>query len=377
MLYTSTSALATGESDTFTYTVRNSLGRESTANITVHPSPLKGSQFVTQLKDPSGAVFGLVTYSFIRTGAFTGTITYNGKRFAFKGTLTGDSPLVLNVRRGPALIPLPLNVGAGAIADGSVTLASDVLDPTAAATWSGNAVRSPFSTLNPSVRVGYYTAGFDADAAHTADSAYPQGGAGLSVRVLPSGAVRIIGRSPDGVGVSCGSYLLTGEHVPFFMATGPAIRRGKWHGDMQFTNVGPELTAASSWTMPVRVGALLYPAGFTVNMPAIGCAYTRPLAPSGILSSPTIRFDFVDAGFVVPLSVTISLGADAVIGGPAPLVATRIGRAYGTIGGQVRNAQAGGAQGFFGVALQHPTLNRVHGSTYRRTGIGSFMGVPQ
>ena len=377
VLYTVLSPLATNESDTFTYTVRNSLGREATANITVHPAPLKGSQFVTVLRDHHGEAFGYVTYSFIRTGGFTGAVTYNGKRFAFKGSLTGDSPLVVNVKRGTVVVPLPLNVSAGAIADGSVTLATDVLDPIGAEEWTGNAVRSPYNTANPPALAGYYTLGFDADSAVAGDSAYPQGGAGLSVRITPTGAVRIIGRSPDGVGVSGTSYLLTGDHFPFFMTTGPAIRRGKWHGDVQFTTSGPELTGNSEWTMPVRVGALLYPAGFTVNMPAIGCAYARPATPSGMLSLPTINFTFMDAGFIIPTSVVVTLGSVAQTAGPAPIVATRAGRVYGTIGGQVRNTQAGGIQGFFGVVLQHPTLNRVHGSTYRRTGIGSFTGVPQ
>ncbi len=375
--YDSTVAMVQGQSDTFTYTVRNSLGREATASVTVHPAPVKGSQFVSLLRDDHGEAFGIISYSFIRTGAFTGNVTYNGKRFGFKGNLTGDSPLTLNVKRGPTIVPLAIDLGAGVILDGSVSLASDMPDPFGLEEWSGNAVRSPFSTTNPPARAGYYTLGFNPDATHVGDIAYPQGGAGLSIRVTPTGAVRILGRSPDGIGTSCSSYLLTGEHVPFFMATGPGIRRGKWHGDMQFTSSGPELTATSEWAMPVRVGALLYPLGFTVSMDAVGCAYTRPALPSGILSGPNIRFDFADAGFLTPMSVLISFGSEAQIPGPAPLVATRVGRAYGTIGGQVRNADALGIQGFYGVVLQHPTLNRIQGSTYRKTGIGSFGGVVQ
>lgn len=375
VLYSVTTPLLAHESDSFTYTVRNSIGREATATVTVHPAPAAGSQFVSLLRDHHGEVFGVVTYYFVRTGTFTGTITYNGRRYGFRGGVTGDSPLLVNVKRGPTVAPLPLDVGAGPLADGSVTLASEVLDPFGDETWSGNAVLSPYSLSNRPVREGYYTLAFDADPAHLGDSSYPQGGTGLSVRVTPSGAIRIVGRAPDGTGVSNGSYLLTGDLTPFYLATGSTIRRGKWHGDIQFTTTGPELTATSEWTMPGRLGASLYPGGFTVNMAGIGCAFTRPSAPSGILSGPNIRFDFADAGFVTPFSTNITFGSDPLIAGPAPLVITRVGRVLGTVGGQIRNPNTGTAQSFFGVVLQHPSLNRIQGTTYNRTGIGSFGGV--
>ena len=374
VMYTSNAPLATNEFDSFTYTVRNSIGRESTATIFVHPAPLKGAQFAAHMKDHHGEVFGFVTYKFVRNGTFSGILSYDGKRYGILGTVTGDSPLILNIKRGLTVPPLPLEVSAGPIVDGSVTLSTEVLDPFGDEYWSGNAVYSPYSSANQSVRAGYYTVGFDSDPAHLGDTNDPQGGAGLSVRVVSDGSMRIVGRSPDGVGISFYGNLISGDRIPFYLATGPSARRGKWHGDMQFTTSGPELTADSEWTMPARDGTLLYPGGFTVAMPGVGCAYTRPTALE-ILGGPNVAFEFSDGGFLSPVTANLIIGTTPLIAGPAPLTTTRVNRVYGYISGQVRNVQAGGVQGFFGVALQHPALNRFQGSTYRKTSIGNFEGV--
>lgn len=370
--YTATSPLGQNETDSFTYTVRNSLGREATGTVTLYPAPVKGSQFVAKLIDHHGEVFGHVTYLFTGTGTATGVLRYNGKRYSFKSYIAGDSPRLISIKTRTT--PIVLEVSAGAPVNGSVTLASQVLDTFGDEYWSGDAVYSPYNTNNLSTRVGKYTIGFDPDAAYIGDNAYPQGGAGLVVSVTSKGAIRIVGRSPDGTSVTGSSYILSGETAPFFMATGPTARKGKWHGDLEFTASGPELAATSEWTMPALATSLMYPAGFTVNMTGEGGVFIAPGVPSGTLSGPTLSFVFAGGGFLVPITADVTLGSEVTVSGPSPLVTT-VARKSGVISGRVANAQAGGSQSFFGVALQHPALNRVQGSTYRKTGIGSFDGV--
>ncbi len=377
--YTSTAALAANESDSFTYTVTNSIGRSSTATVTVYPAPATGSQVVSFLRDQNGEAIGMVTYYFIRTGLFTGVVNYNGKRYGFRGGISGESPDVIQVARGTSP-SLPLTFGVGPAQAGSFTIASAVDAPSGTEEWSGNAQRSPYSFLNNTALLGRYTVSLRPDPLAVGNPSLPQGGAGLTMAVTRTGSVRYSGRAADGTVISGGSYVLNGDTVPIYSLSGSASRRGRIAGTIAFqSGPQPELAGGVEWKMPASATSPLYPAGFTVDMPAIGCRYTPPLTQNAMLpfgAGAVADFVFTGAGLSAPLSGSVIMGTFVKASPLPPINLARFSYRSGFYLGRVTNPDTLTSQSFFGVVLQHTSLNTGEGSLVGKTGIGSAILTP-
>ena len=257
--------------DTFTYSIVNSLGQTSTAAVHVsNPFFALGGLFTGLVTNAPIAqeTRGVLDLLVTREGGFTGALRLAGVRYIFRGefAIDGSAVITIQLQRGPITIVLALDLGTG-IVSGEI---SDGVFQSAVV-----ARRAAYAPGAVSPSAGYYTFGLPHDAANVLDSV-PHGDGFGAVTVATNGRLRAVGRLADGARFSHGATLTNAGVWPLYALLYENL--GSLFGEVAFSAQPQSDLAGSavSWIKPPVQGDPRYPAGFETTIALAGSHYARP-----------------------------------------------------------------------------------------------------
>ena len=267
--------------DTFTYTIVNSLGQTSTA--TVHVSNpffgLAGNFTGLVTNAPAAhATRGLLDLKVTREGDFTGALRLAGVRYVFSGEFAIDGSAVATIQRaqGPITLVLTLDFGTGVVT-GAIS------DGRFQSTVAARRAAYPKGTVSPAA--GYYTFGLAHDPANTLDSV-PHGEGFGAITVTANGSLHALVVLADGTRFTNGVTLTNAGVWPLYALLYGG--RGSLSGEVAFS-AQPQSDVASSavaWIKPASPADPRYKAGFDTALALAGSRYVKPAA-----TGPRVIFD--------------------------------------------------------------------------------------
>jgi hypothetical protein len=224
----------------------------------------------------SAATAGAVSLTMLSTGAFTGTLTYGGVKYAIKGYFDGAGYFQTTiVRKGksPLLVTITTQ-----LENGLDTIAGTVFDSANGSFVSSiGAGKVVYSKTNPTLLAGKYTILIPSDPLQTTGLSAPQGTGAGTLTVTSAGTLTFAGTLGDGTPVSLGSTLTNGGVWYFFLPLYSST--GMIEGTVTFENTPntSDLDGAVTWVKPANPKAnpatTFYPNGFVLNTTLIGSAY--------------------------------------------------------------------------------------------------------
>ncbi len=259
--------------DSFTYTIVNSLGQTSTATVHVkNPFFALGGTF-TGLVTNAPAVQanrGVMNLAVTREGDFTGALQLEGVRYIFRGEFAIDGSAVATVQRpqGPITVVLTLDFNTG-IVSGAI---SDGLFQSTVVARRASYPRGAVSTS-----AGYYTFGLPHDAANVLDSV-PHGDGFGTVRVTTNGILRATIALADGTKITSGVTLTNSGVWPLYALLYRG--HGSLSGEVAFS-AQPQsdlASAALAWIKPAAPNDPRFKTGFDTTISLAGSRYTKPAA---------------------------------------------------------------------------------------------------
>lgn len=254
--------------------VSNSSNPDGRAFAAVFPSNVQG-----------GSAGGFLSVVVNPWGFFTGKLGLGGCTYSIHGRFdgtTGSSGTIVIPRAAPSG-SLTLNLVLTLTADGGGEVTGVLSDGEASATLAGGIASwgkanptTPPSASGGSVYNMTLLTGTDSDNF----AGYPQGTGFATVRVLPTGSVRMNGWLADGTPFTANSILDPCGDIPLFAlpyGTGGGLA-GILHvdlGDAPGSWANNLLTGTLTWTRP-PAATTLYRAGFTINIFAVGTRQAPP-----------------------------------------------------------------------------------------------------
>ena len=257
-----------------------------------------------------------VTNDFVNSGSFTlkvtarstysGSVQLGGRRYSFSGQLNlGRTTRIVPRERGSS--SLRITMGSDPVA-GADRLTGTISD----GVWQAglNADRAVFdSRTNPAaLYAGRYTmfiSGSDGD------DTSPHGNGDAALTVDAGGEVTLRGSLADGTTLTRRVPLSKNGDWPLFASIyhGGGSVLGWLRFDTNQSPVG--LGGSLSWFKPARPSDKLYPAGFAVEVAAVGSVYVPPVThTSPVINLSIASVDFDGGGLLIPFTnlVTISSG---------------------------------------------------------------------
>ncbi len=326
---------------------------------------------VSRIIPSQGVADAFITLKVNNTGAFTGSITFNGKTLPIRGKFstrfTAEVSVILPGSSNP--VPIALKVGEERRLSVSFTNIADYEG------FAEPADRSPFG--NPAPQAGRYTFRFTVPGA-TANQPFGIG-FGL-VSVFEDGAVRFVGKLPDGSVVTQGTSLLRNGEWPLFAA--PHKGGGAIAGRVEFPRASgsPDLAGDLHWAKVANQKDATYPGGFDVTSELSGARYFALVPTAPILdglANTTNNLVFIgdsyshSTNFGFPFTQT----ASGAFSGP-PGFKMGFDRRSGLFGGEFIDAAGGGKKlKFIGVAILKNNTAVGQFTLDRRTGY-MFIDLP-
>jgi len=239
------------------------------------------------LNDNLGGVINVTTN---RRGGYSGRLTMGARSFPIRGSLVTlatdlDKPMATaQINRGRNVAPLTvtftLDAATGLIALGAIT---DGVETVAFDGWLNSWRRSPSNRTPAAAYAGYYTLGLNLPAGMEDDLSVPQGAGFAAYTVNPvTGRLTVVGRLADGTAFNTATFVGPNGEVLVFRTMYPARALGSVLGSLVITeaaeNQDNTVVGAVSWLRPALATAVIYPAGFFLELPVAGSRYDPPAA---------------------------------------------------------------------------------------------------
>ena len=232
---------------------------------------------VSRVVSSQGVADAFITLKVDGGGAFSGSLTFNGKKLPIRGKFSTRFTAEVSVILPGSDRPVAIALEVGEERRMSVSF-------TSVAEYEGFAEpadRNPFG--NPAPQAGRYTMRFGVPGA-TVNQPFGVG-FGL-VSVFEDGFVQFVGKLPDGSVVTQGTSLLRNGEWPFFAA--PHKAGGAIAGRVEFLRgLGtPDLQGDLHWAKVANQKDATYPGGFDVTSELSGSRYFALGATAPIIDGP-------------------------------------------------------------------------------------------
>lgn len=288
-------------SATLKFTMQNGLNLQ--ANFVPNPFLAVSGAYYGMLSSGSDSQNGLLRLELANNGAFTGRILMAGKAWSFIGTLSSSgSASVTLPGKNPVTITLQADLtgGSGDIT-GTVTEGGDTFDFTInQATYS--------ASTNPAPEVGRYTLVLGPDPNVTGTNV-PQGDGYAAIVVSANGSATIAGRLADGTPYSATGHVANDATLAVYCVPSGAPSGSSLTGLLTFNSTNEsDIEGTLAWTKNPRARDAFYPAGFSVQLPAVGSLYAPPgpgLQPMDV--SPGAASAGFSGGNIAPTTVAVSV----------------------------------------------------------------------
>lgn len=317
------------------------------------------------------------------SGSFTGQIWINGFRYALSGTFDLNGSATTQILRTGGLPPLDITLQLQ-----QATGSSDAYQLTGALSISGNdhlvdAQRQPpYTPQNPAPQAGPWTLAMLALEDVNADT-QPGGDSvaalKISVKGLCSGTLLLA----DGSKVTLAGHVSRNGEWSLHRGLYGNPARGFIAGKVTFRDVADISDADGQWRWEKQNGAApksaLYPTGFALTRPVIGCRYQAPARNQS--AWPQLGEDWYNAwlrfkgpAFAVTSGsitldrlVTWTVKNQVIHHGPDALT-VKVAPATGLITGSLQEAATKHRQSFTGILLQKQSLTTGFYLTPNRSG---------
>lgn len=318
-----------------------------------------------------GIADAFITLKVNSAGAFSGTITLNGKKLAIQGKFSASFKAEVSVLLPGTTTPIPISLEVGEERRMSVSFANNG----AYDGFAEPADRNPFG--NPAPEAGRYTLSLTVP---DASSTQPFGLGFGTVTVLENGTVRFAGKLPDSTPVTQGASLLRSGEWPFFVA--PHKAGGAIAGRVDFPRAlaNADIRGSLHWAKTANSKDATYPAGFDVPTDLAGSRYQTliPSAPilDGIANTPdNLAFVGDSYSHVSSFAFPITQTASGAFRGPVGFKMT-FDRSTGLFGGEFINSAGDGKKlKFSGVAILKDNSAVGQFTLDKRTGY-MFIAIP-
>ena len=230
---------------------------------------------------PDVETTGLVTLTVTPTGVFSGSAMLSGVKVPISGTLKNDGAARFKPALGTTLELIDkkefdsfLGVLALNVSD------SEEMSGTLSTQDSGGSVLANFTgkVAVTAATAGIYNVAFPSKTQTPllAANLYPQGDGFARVIATSTGAVTASGSLADGTKYTMATKLRTDGSVVLFSPL--YLKLGAVAGELAFTaTTDSDVSGANfSWLRPARKNARYYPAGFSVEVDAVGTIYVNP-----------------------------------------------------------------------------------------------------
>lgn len=264
-------------SDSFTYTISDGRGGQSTATVTVNVPPdllRAGAGVYGGVLSVGGSAQGYWGIVMTGGGAFTGAVYVDGVKTSIKGLFGPDGHFSKTVTRKDPLKPLVINLQLDALnstISGAVTVDTTNYDV--------ELLRNLpiYSSTRPSPNAGRYTVLLTPGAPGGAN---PAGTGYAKMTVTPKGAVVMVGKLGDNTSFAAGSFLTSEDQIPFYV---PAYKnKGYVAGLLTFSEENDSDVAGTlTWKKPAKATDIFYPLGFGTSAVFRGARYVAgsPVLP--------------------------------------------------------------------------------------------------
>jgi hypothetical protein len=346
---------AFGRIDTFTYRVGDDAGNIATATVTIRDTFRAAAGNYTGLVGSNEADFsdaGSLMLLVTRRGAFTGNLELAGIRHPLKGELSADGTATVklwNAAQPRLLVSMQLELATGQLT-GTIVSDEEVL--------AIEATRVPFAAaINPAPQAGRYTLLLP----QVNDDALPaRSGFGYAtMKITPSGAVTMTGRTGKGAPFSAHSFIGSDHRFPLYAITGLA-RPGSLHGWIAFETVAE--TSDCHGTLGFALASKpAHPAPPSSQLVAIGSRYIVPPAGTRVLDFPSgannAVLQFGGSAFELPpAAIPATLTASTITAPGGKLSGVRLDLNTGFFSGNAAGIADGLAARFSGVVFQRQNL---------------------
>jgi len=266
--------------DTFTYTIENSVGQTATATVHVtDPFFQYAGAFSGFVQDnPSdSAARGLLTLQLDIDQTATGTLRLGSATYKFVGDfeIDGSAAIVIQTAQGPITLDLALNTSTGVIS-GSVLIPS-------AGGYLTSSTTLKLSTGVSTVTPGTYNLGLLHDGANNS-ATVPHGDGYAIVTVTKNGKLHVAGTLADGTKFSQGVSLADDNswafYAPLYGKSGGSVG-----GAVQFSS-GVLSSSAVSWSK-LHASSGRFASGFDTQLSVQGGGYAKPPAGTRVFLTGT------------------------------------------------------------------------------------------
>jgi len=308
-------------------------------------------------------------------GAFTGTMLLGQEKFRLKGTFDAAGNVTLFPPRKsgtPPEVQLSLTQDDSeftAEPDPKPTVLAATINDTAG-TYTIDASRSVFDTagITPSLAAGYYTARIEPDPLLEGTGA-PEGTGFLSLKIAPTGSVRVLGKVADGTGFSS-STLLGGDARVLIYSRLYAPADGFVQGFLTITpdvDNGGTCEGSLRWVQPFGAAKAtgLFPDGLNAECPVSGGIYVpgyrtfdgeffeefTPLGYNEALLS-LVKGEFGDAALEQEFDITYKCAVRLISADPAEKLKLAVKNKTGFFSGSLNAAgHTSPTKKFFGAII--------------------------
>jgi hypothetical protein len=244
----------------------------------------------------SSPLSGTASILVANNGTFTANVLVQGVSYRLTGKFTANGTFTgLATHSGLPTLQLSLTLdtspGAGAI---NGTISDGLTTTSVMLNLAGYSATHPV----PKALAGHYTLVLPPDPNQTEDTV-PQGTGYGAIAVTKAGAVLFNGVLGDGTKVKISTTLAKDGTWSFFATPYPT--GGSISGVLTFENIAntSDLDGTLTWTKTAAVNAAEYPAGFTLQVEAIGSRYEVPKKGIRIIALP-VKTDNASLTFVGP-----------------------------------------------------------------------------
>jgi len=241
------------------------------ANFEPNPFPAVSGGYYGIVTTGSGGQSGLMQIAVSGNGLFTGRVNIDGRTWGFSGHLdpTGFATVTIP-RNGEAPLVITVQVD---LTGGSGDVTGTVSDGTTS--FDFTSVESAYNPkTNSAPQAGRYTVVLAPDVNDTSAST-PQGSGYAVVVVGANGTATVTGCLADGTPYSTSGHVADNGTLALFWSAGGTTVNGLL--TFEATNVS-DVDGTITWTRAPKATSVLYPAGFTTQLPCVGSRFTRPVA---------------------------------------------------------------------------------------------------
>ena len=286
--------------DTFTGTASDGRGGTDTKTtvVTITSADALVGNYSVLLTDTNGDVAAHLLMTTTRTGRATGVVTVGGIRYTLRGFFAGGATTMFPRLAHFGTVQLDLSMDL--TNPGGAALVVAVTD--GQGTYSGRTVRSPYSPQHPAPQAGKYTIIVSRDARVSsragltlaaADPGTPTVASVIAVRVRTNGAVTFNGVTGNNYRITCSSYIMPGNLVPFYagrIAPGASVQYSTFTfpTDPALGTVDPNAPAISGLMRWNAAAGPRLSAGVDAEYAVLGGHYTQPVSGVGVLNVPQL-----------------------------------------------------------------------------------------